>query len=78
MSANKVQKSVENADGVLKKNEGWVKPAKHVLITYFYKNNIKSRENKNNNTNAHNIFTCNTEIDAEQEEDAVKIITKEK
>ena len=47
-------------------------------MSYFYKNNIKSRENNNVNNNRHNIFTDDAEIDAEQEEDAVKITINEK
>ena len=40
-------------------------------ITKVKKNNII-------NTNRHDVFTDNTEIDAEQEEDAVRISIKEK
>ena len=69
---------VKDTDGGLKKKEGWVKPEKCVPTTCFYKNNNKSRKNNNVNTNRHNIFTDGAEIDAEQEEDEVIIIIKEK
>ena len=60
----KRRKRVENTDGGSKNNEGWVIPAKHVPITYFYKNNNKSRKNNNTTTNACNVFTDDAEIDA--------------
>ena len=35
---------VEDTDGRLKTNEGWLKPTNHVTVTYFYKNNNESRK----------------------------------
>ena len=52
-------KRVENTDGRAKKNEGWVRPAKHDPTTCFHKRNNKSRKNNNVNTNRHNVFTDN-------------------
>ena len=74
----KCKKRVQNTDGGSNKNEGWVNSEKYIPIKYFCKNNNKSRENNNLNTNRHNIFTDDAEIDVEQGEDAVKTIMKEK
>ena len=43
----------------------------------FYKSNKESIKNKNVNNDRHNVFTDDTEIDVEQEEDAVKNFTNE-
>ena len=74
----KCRKCVEDADRGLKTNEVWATPTKHVPATCFYKNNNKSSKNNNVNNNRNNIFTDDTEIDVEQEEDTVKILTNEK
>ena len=74
----KCRKCVEDIDGGLKTNEVWLRPTKHVPITYFYKNNNKSRKNNKFNNNRYNIFTDETGIYAEQEENAVKIRMNEK
>ena len=74
----KCRKCVEDVDRGLKTNEVWATPTKHVPTTCFYKNNNKSSKNNNVNNNRNNIFTDDTEIDVEQEEDRVKILTNEK
>ena len=47
-------------------------------MTYFYKKNIKSRKNNNLNNNRHNVLKDDMEIEAENEMDEVKIITRGK
>ena len=68
---------MDDTDATLKTNSGWLKPTKHVPITHFYKNNEETNKNENVNDNRHDIFTDDTEIDEEQNEDAGKILMKE-
>ena len=70
----KCKKWVEDVDGRLKTNAGWVKQTKHVPIACFYKNNKENMKNEKVNNNRHNIFTDDAEIDAEQKEDAGKML----
>ena len=55
----------------MSKNEGWIKPEKHIPIACFCKKN-KSNENNNFNNNRYEIFTDDVELDAEHEADLIE------
>ena len=51
-----MQETYWTKDREVKKNKGWINPAKHVPITSFYKQK-KNGKNNNLNDNRHNVFT---------------------